>query len=293
MCGWGKGGVFSWYDVQSLFDVLSSTCVLLYGVYYLYVLCACMFHLISHRFICSYRNVCVCIADMTDNRRCRLCLVFAADYLHSVHQVELLCPTATSIHLPRSVDCHFASAQLAAAAHHELQQSAVHADGRLLHSAQLVTSEHKLVTSQQRRFKDLCRLYVRGVRSTVCRQGLVAVFSGCCDVTIPAASNGHGKSGHAFVQFERAELAAEFVRKPPTLDGRLLTVSYALERGDRVGRGGDVGDGSRFVPVHVDLSQARQERIHAAQQRQKRSKKSGAKSDKSRSKNIGKPNKKS
>ena len=178
-----------------------------------------------------------------DRTRCRLFVGFPEGHLRDVSQAVGLFPTATSIQLPRSVDCVFESPAEAAAVAARLQTEV--AAGRL--GAAAVVHAERPTNAPGRRtvLRDMTRLHVRGIQRTVTVPELRQLFVGCDAVTVPG-NNARGNNGYAFVQFPDRESAAAVMAQQLKLHDKELTVSYAVER--NMQRAGD----PKYELVEID-----------------------------------------
>ncbi|XP_043200917.1 uncharacterized protein LOC122369876 [Amphibalanus amphitrite] len=166
-------------------------------------------------------------AEVKDRARCRLFVGFPEGQLRDVRQATGLFPTATSIQLPRAVECQFESAAEAAAVAARLQAEVL--AGRLA-AAEVVRAERPAPGAGPRTvLRDMTRLHVRGIQRTVTVPELRELFAGCSDVTVPG-NNARGNNGYAFVQFPDRESAAAFMVQQLKLQEKPLTLSYAVER---------------------------------------------------------------
>ncbi|XP_037072992.1 uncharacterized protein LOC119094032 [Pollicipes pollicipes] len=163
-----------------------------------------------------------------DRTRCRLFVGFPDGQLTDIGQAAILFPSATSIQLPRAVECQFESAAEAAAVVARLRQTEV-ADGRLVSAETLLAQRPAGALDRRALLKNMTRLHVRGIQRTATVPELQQLFTGCDDVSIPA-NNQRGNNGYAFVQFPDRQSAAAMASQQLTLHDKQLTVSYAVER---------------------------------------------------------------
>ena len=162
-----------------------------------------------------------------DRTRCRLFVGFPEGQLRDVRQAAALFPSASSIQLPRTVDCQFESPAEAAAVAARLQAEVL--AGRLAAVDVLLPGRPAAGSGKRTVLRDMTRLHVRGIQRTVTVPELRQLFAGCDDVTVPG-NNARGNNGYAFVQFPDRETAAAFMAKQLKLQDKQLTVSYAVER---------------------------------------------------------------